>query len=596
MEKIAIIKYRELSEKLLSERNATGFWTGELSSSALSTAVAIVALKAGGQSSDVKRIEEGFDWICRNINTDGGFGDTPGSMSNVSTTLLCYAAARFCRNEENGSDIVESISKWLAIRGIETEPDSLTKSILKIYGKDRTFSIPIIAMLNLCGAVPGSALKNVPVLPFELTLLPASFYRFVNLQVVSYALPALIGVGIYLHRQREKSFFRKGVYRNLFVKPAIRKLIRMVPESGGFLEAIPLTGFVAMCLLASGEKDNQIVNKGLEFLRNQQRGDGSWPIDTDLSTWVTTLSVKALGGDLARLIPEDQVSLLRNHLLNLQYKKVHPFNQAEPGGWGWTNFPGSVPDADDTPGAIMALLEMHNGTMTETESIIDGCLWLSRLQNSDGGFPTFCRGWGRLPFDRSCADLTGHALLALVRTAKMLQSSIAPATFDKIEKSIQKAIAYLEKHQGKEGSWLPLWFGNQQTADHTNPAYGTAKVCIYLGDCLAFLPAGSDSVRRIEKLIMNARNYLLSQQNDDGSWGGMKGIEGTVEETSLAVSALAYNKSEACDRGVRWLQAQEDLKASPIGLYFALLWYDEKLYPLIYYTEALRRYTGSWRS
>jgi squalene cyclase len=591
MENSATSKYKELSGKLLAERNADGFWTGKLSSSALSTAVAIVALKSGGQPSDVKRIQEGFDWICRNINADGGFGDTPESISNISTTLLCYAAVKFCRQDENESEVIDSMRKWLGNRGIETEPISLTTSVLKIYGKDRTFSIPIIAMLKLCGAIPGSALKKVPVLPFELTLLPAIFYRFVNLQVVSYALPALIGVGIYLHRQRGKSFLRRGVYRNLFVRPAIQKLIRMVPESGGFLEAIPLTGFVAMCLLASGEKDNQIVSKGLEFLRKQQRGDGSWPIDTDLSTWVTTLSVKALGEDIVRLLPEDQVSLLRNHLLRLQYKTVHPFNQAEPGGWGWTNFPGSVPDADDTPGAILALLGLYNATRGETEAIMKGCLWLTRLQNNDGGFPTFCRGWGRLPFDKSCADLTGHALLALVKTRGMLHSTTAPPKIpDKIEKGIRKAILFLEKHQGSEGAWLPLWFGNQQTADHTNPVYGTAKVCIYLGDCLAFMSAGSDSARIIEKLIMNARNYLLSQQNGDGSWGGMRGIPGTVEETSLAVSALAHNNSEACDKGIRWLQRQENIKAAPIGLYFALLWYDEKLYPLIYYTEALRRY------
>jgi hypothetical protein len=72
MEKFAINKYKELSEKLLAERNASGFWTGELSSSALSTAVAIVALKAGGQASDNEKINEGFDWLCRNINADGG--------------------------------------------------------------------------------------------------------------------------------------------------------------------------------------------------------------------------------------------------------------------------------------------------------------------------------------------------------------------------------------------------------------------------------------------------------------------------------------------------------------------------------------------
>ena len=36
--------------------------------------------------------------------------------------------------------------------------------------------------------------------------------------------------------------------------------------------------------------------------------------------------------------------------------------------------------------------------------------WLIHLQNRDGGWPTFCRGWGALPFDRSGCDLTAHVL------------------------------------------------------------------------------------------------------------------------------------------------------------------------------------------
>ena len=89
-------------------------------------------------------------------------------------------------------------------------------------------------------------------------------------------------------------------------------------------------------------------------------------------------------------------------------------------------------------------------------------------------------------------------------------------------------------------------------------------------------------------MVEAARNFLLKQQNPDGSWGGSRDITGTIEETSLVVCALAAWNREACLLGLRWLDSHE-ITASPIGLYFALLWYDEKLYPLIYYTEALKR-------
>jgi squalene-hopene/tetraprenyl-beta-curcumene cyclase len=94
---------------------------------------------------------------------------------------------------------------------------------------------------------------------------------------------------------------------------------------------------------------------------------------------------------------------------------------------------------------------------------------------------------------------------------------------------------------------------------------------------------------KLAGMAEKAQGYLISQQNFDGSWGGKKGVEGTIEETSLAVSALAELNPESCSKGIEWLEKQKNILSSPIGLYFALLWYDEKLYPHIYMTEAYRR-------
>ncbi|HOY92522.1 MAG TPA: prenyltransferase/squalene oxidase repeat-containing protein [Prolixibacteraceae bacterium] len=583
-------KYLDLSDKLKSEINAGGFWQGELSTSALATAVAIVALKTADNTDDLKRTEEGYKWLISNINPDGGYGDTTSSVSNVSTTLLCYAAVSMLQTNGNGTAVLRKMENWLAGKGITLDPKTITRSILKFYGKDYTFSIPILSLLIVCGVIPASSAKEIPGFPFELALLPSSIYRFVNLRVVSYALPALLAVGIYLHTIRGKKINPVSVVRTLSIKSAIGKLNSLVPESGGFLEAIPLTGFVVMCLIKSGEKENITVKKGIEFLRMQQRNDGGWPIDTDLSTWVTTLSVKALGSNINKVLNQDEIVKIRKHLITLQYKEKHPFNGAKLGGWGWTNFSGAVPDADDTPGAMLALLELYSGSEEENSALLNGCRWLIDLQNKDGGFPTFCKGWGRLPFDKSCADLTGHALLALLKTTEELAKIIPEDTGLKIKKSIIRAIGYLEKHQFPDGSWLPLWFGNQMTEEKTNPVYGTAKVCTYLVDCLKLSGTEKSVIDKLKVMIKQAQKYLLDNQNNDGSWGGKKNIAGTIEETSLAVCALAMKDKDSCFRGLSWLETHKNLKPSPIGLYFAMLWYDEKLYPLIYYTEALRRF------
>lgn len=585
-------RYISLRGQLVSMRNSDGFWNGRLSTSALSTAVAIVALKISGNEGDRLKIRTGFDWLCNNINADGGYGDTPASVSNMSTTLLGYAAIYYCREDDKGSETLRAAERWLSSQGITLEAENIAASLLKFYGNDYTFSVPIISMLVICGVIPADTLRNVPSLPFEFTLLPSSWYNMVNLRVVSYALPALIGVGIYLHKKKPAGILSSLSIRKSFISPAIKKLEKLVPDSGGFLEAIPLTGFVAMCLVAAGETNNSIVSKGFEFLRNQQREEGGWPIDTDLSTWVTTLSVKALGSHLYHVLSGTEINKLRNHLLSLQYREKHPFNDAKPGGWGWTNHPGSVPDADDTPGALAALLEIYSGTTEEKEAIENGCQWLCDLQNNDGGFPTFCRGWGRLPFDSSCADLTGHAVLALLKSTDKLHGKTPERLLRTMSKSVDKALTFLEKNQSPAGSWTPLWFGNQATDDKTNPVYGTAKVSIYLSDCLKLQNIPEEITGRISIMTSRAKEYLLTQQNLDRSWGGKKGCAGTLEETALAISALSEDNEAECLEAIEWLAGNTELSAAPIGLYFAMLWYDELMYPVIYQTEALRRFLG----
>jgi squalene-hopene/tetraprenyl-beta-curcumene cyclase len=108
------IQLQVLNDRLKKEQNSNGFWSGMLSSSALSTATAIVALKIYGDRADDELIQSGYNWLCSNINGDGGFGDTPASESNVSTSLLCYAAVYYCQPcDNNGKDILRAVESFL---------------------------------------------------------------------------------------------------------------------------------------------------------------------------------------------------------------------------------------------------------------------------------------------------------------------------------------------------------------------------------------------------------------------------------------------------------------------------------------------------
>ncbi len=78
-------------ERLIAERLPSGWWKGELSASALSTAVAASALALHDRDLHGKLITGALDWLAANQNSDGGWGDTVDSPSNLPTTRLGVA-------------------------------------------------------------------------------------------------------------------------------------------------------------------------------------------------------------------------------------------------------------------------------------------------------------------------------------------------------------------------------------------------------------------------------------------------------------------------------------------------------------------------
>lgn len=580
-----------LEERLLGETNSRGFWEGRLSSSALATAVAVFALaRVDGEGYNVP-IRRGLEWLAKRANSDGGWGDSPQSKSNLSTTVLCWAVIAFLGDASEFKITLDTAESWLTRRIGSLDPDALTDAILSHYGDDYTFSVPILTMCALAGRLgpePG-CWKRVPQLPMELAILPHRFFAWLRMPVVSYAIPALIAIGMVRHCRSHGihtviRFIRKRLIRRL-----LRILEQIQPVNGGFLEATPLTAFVTMSLASAGRVGHPITTRSCRFLVRSQREDGSWPIDTNLATWCTTLAINGLSAaGIPHPLPYRHVEALREWLVSQQFKHLHPFTRSAPGGWGWTDLPGGVPDADDTSGALIALRNLEPLDERTRKSAMKGIKWLLDLTNKDGGIPTFCRGWGRLPFDRSCADITAHALRAYCAWIE----AVPPDLQTKMTRAMLDGIRYLTESQAADGSWTPLWFGNQDSNGKSNPTYGTSRVLAALQTKPLRTYPG------VEPIACLGRQWLLTAQNPDGGWGGAPGLNSTVEETALALDALADSgEGHSLSRGTAWLirhaaQGHEPC-AAPIGLYFASLWYSEKTYPIVFSLCALykiRRY------
>lgn len=557
-----------LREQLLAKREPGKIWRGKLSSSAISTSVSVFALHLVDKDKYADHISKGTLWLKNTMHEDGSWGDTIESPSNLTATLLTYAC--LCAVDE----APQIARDYLTDRFGGYTDRHIIQGVLDYYGTDLTFSAPILVMCALAGII--SSWDDIPQLPFELSVMPQRFFRFLRLPVVSYAIPALIAVGILRHRKGKKNIL--SPLREVFVPKSLKVLQKLQPVNGGFLEAAPLTAFVAMCMTGAGYREQVSTQKGVGFLADTVREDGSWPIDTDLANWMTALSVRALGNDLSTKDKHELAILIKKNA----FTHIHPFTGAKEGGWGWTDLPGAAPDADDTAGALVALHILLDGVYCP--EVGKGIEWLLDLQNSDGGMPTFCKGWGKLPFDRSSPDISAHCLLAF-----QLWMDVLPADLQKrCADSMRQMLNWMRKIQAADGSWTPLWFGDQNAADERSPVYATAMTVEYL----------SDSEEPIAcEIRQKGMAYLLATQNSDGGWGGGMSTPSKVTLTARALSALAsYPDTDtlalhrAFDYLFRIYQAGELFRAEPIGLYFSRLWYSEEMYNITFVLNALKKY------
>ena len=572
---------------LLSRRGSDGFFESRLSDSAVSTAVACVALEIADAEKYACPIAAAKAWLIAHQNADGLYGDSPESPANLTATFLAYVA--LSRDTEHQMELHKA-KAWLLTQFSHSEItaasayparnkngeftfDAVKRGFLAAYGNDLTFSVPILALATAAGFFEDSAesWRKMPQFPFEAVLVPESFFKYLHLPVVSYAIPALICVGLAQLRHRKPGLVK--TLRSLAKAKALRVLLAKQPASGGFLEAAPLTGFCALCLCAAGLKDHPATCAALRFLLETQRDNGAWPIDRDLRQWVTSLALTALVPGLT----DDEKQFYRDALKQHQTQTVHPFTRSAPGGWGWTTHSGSVPDADDTSAVLIALY--HLGEPATSTAVQHGVEWLLNLQNRDGGIPTFCRGWGRLPFDRSCPDISAHAFKAF----SCFEQDLPQRLHKRVARAKSRILRYLHKVQRDDGAYIPLWFGDQDAQSKEAPVYGSAVVLEHL--------QGIDQPAA-QEILQKTATFLLAAQHPTGGWGSLESQHDLVTVTARCVTALQpYPEAQdAIERAWEFLRPfaehPETIPPEPIGLYFAHLWYSEELYGPVFLMSA----------
>jgi hypothetical protein len=92
------------------------------------TALAVARRADVAPASDDALVQEGVRWLVTHVNTDGGWGDTPDSVSNISTTALVWAALAFGPAEDVAS-AAAGAEAWIARAAGSSEPPRLAAAL-----------------------------------------------------------------------------------------------------------------------------------------------------------------------------------------------------------------------------------------------------------------------------------------------------------------------------------------------------------------------------------------------------------------------------------------------------------------------------------
>lgn len=175
----------------------------------------------------------------------------------------------------------------------------------------------------------------------------------------------------------------------------------------------------------------------------------------------------------------------------------------DPGGWAFEFHNDFYPDIDDTAVVAKILLQTNfNDTNSPAVAAAKrGLHWVKKMQSNNGGWAAFDRDSNKrfladvpyadfmTPLDPTSPDVTAHAIELL-------------SEHNSNDPSLKRGIDYLKRVQESDGSWYGRW--------GVNYIYGTGLV-------LLSLKAAKENM--FQNYISRSVDWLEANQNTDGGWG-----------------------------------------------------------------------------
>lgn len=281
------------------------------------------------------------------------------------------------------------------------------------------------------------------------------------------------------------------------------------------------------------------IAKTAELLALHQRDDGHWEdfkLTVGLGTeWVTGYIGVMLSEAPRAGVEDERIGSMLDRAAEWVIAAEH-----EGGGWGFNDDSGV--DADSTSSCLLFLLDQGRGEGDCVRRAIDV---LVENQNADGGIGTFSQDSIQTEINRNSPNFpfwdlvmyrgwcSSDTEVSAISTLALLAAGTPPG-----DPVVERIVSFILDTQQPDGPWNAYWSNGKML--------GTSF-------CMRALAA----VEGNEERLRRAAEWLVSIQNDDGSWTDGVGQRSTPYGTALATRALASCRepepAQCLARGAEWL-------------------------------------------
>ena len=582
---------------LLGLQHPDGYWCGELEADSMLESDYIFMHTLLG-TGDRGKMERAVNEILRHQNEDGGWSLYPGGPSNVSYGVKCYLALKLMGYTADHPVMVKARENVLSLGGV-TECNTFTKIYLCALGQYEYDAVPAV--------------------PPEIITFPNWFY-FNIYEISSWSRGILVPLSIiYAKKPFKKIPAEQGIdelfvggresadlhlkwdrkhpisWRNFFLftdrmvhwferihirplrKVALKKAEKWMLErfemSDGLGAIYPamLNSIVALACLGYTQDDPQFIRAMDEFEKlgiDCPEGEPDYPTPTFRMqpcvspVWDTAQAVFALG---EAGVPKNDPRLLKaadwllskevRHRGDWAVKVEKKMKNVQPGGWYFEFNNEFYPDVDDSGQVLLALNQVRNPRERYQYEVSQRALeWIFAMQCKNGGWAAFDRDNTKMIFQY--IPFADH------------NAMLDPPTADITGRILEMLAAYGYTRRDKRVERAIQFILSEQEVDGS--WFGRWGANYLYGTFLVLRGLESMGVWSNEPAVLQAAEWIRMVQNADGGWGetcgtyddpSQRGIgPSTPSQTAwalLGLLAAGDTRSDSVAKGVRWLVSRQ---------------------------------------